>query len=214
MEQVVSFAPRLLYSWESSIHYPLHMRLCGCYGEEHYILTLTWLWPSLVQVAAQQLDRLIYPGFPKKYKQRRSNHHNLRSNRSSEDRFLTSWHRKFCFCLNFTAGRYFAVAGPSKSDGKVSPSPPMCVCVCVCVNSPPQDPGPRGTGESSALVSAVCDWWWGYCNTKPVHRRLHHFYGRFEAAFSMNIRNNWMTVWLTDRQADWLTTRNTTEVQV
>jgi len=41
MEHVVSFTPPLFYSRESSNKYPLHMRLCGCFGVEHNVLTLT-----------------------------------------------------------------------------------------------------------------------------------------------------------------------------
>jgi hypothetical protein len=53
--------------------------------------------------------------------------------------------------FKFHCWRTFTVAGPSKYGRPASP--PMC----VCVNAPPQDSGPRGTGESSALVSVVRD---------------------------------------------------------
>jgi hypothetical protein len=72
--------------------------------------------------------------------------------------FITSWHGKLCFCLTFTVGGYFAVAGPSKFDHKISPSPPMCVYVYECMFEFPS-PGLWPPGHRWEFCSSFCSLW-------------------------------------------------------
>jgi hypothetical protein len=168
MGQVVSFTPRPLYCRRRIIQYPLNMRPCVCFGEENNVLILPGL--SFVRPQLSHYTNWATAAFRRNINIGRSIHHTLRSNREFDDKvsyFLTSETLplfKFHCWRTFHSSRAIKIRPPSQPT-----------YVCVCVNAPPQDSGPRGTGESSALVSAVCDWCWGDCNTAPVHRGLRHF---------------------------------------